>query len=52
MISTIEISAAIAIAREQNGCPPHADISGAVAGLLGIPKPSAELRALVRSLST
>ena len=52
MISTAEISAAISIARQQKNSPGDAEIHSAVAGLLGLPKPSAELRALVRSLAT
>jgi very-short-patch-repair endonuclease len=52
MISTIEISAAISIARQQKSSPGDSEISSAVASLFGLPKPSAELRALVRSLAT
>jgi hypothetical protein len=43
---------AISIARQQKSSPGDAEISSAVASLLGLPKPSAELRALVRSLAT
>jgi very-short-patch-repair endonuclease len=52
MIATTEISAAISLAYQQNGGLRDGEISGAVASLLGLPKPAAELRALVRSLAT
>jgi very-short-patch-repair endonuclease len=52
MISTTEISAAISIARQHKSSLGDAEILSAVASLLGLPKPSAELRALVRSLAT
>jgi very-short-patch-repair endonuclease len=51
MIATSEIRAAIAIARQQNGSLRDDELARAVAGLLGLPKTSAEVRALVRSLA-
>jgi len=51
MIATSEIRAAIAIARQQNGSLRDDELARAVAGLLGLPKTSAEVRTLVRSLA-
>lgn len=51
MIASSEIRAAMALARQQNGGMSEDELPGAVASLLGLPKPTAGLRALVRSLA-
>ncbi len=51
MIATSEIRAAIAIARQLNGSLRDDELARAVTSLLGLPKTSAEVRSLVRSLA-
>ena len=51
MIAPSEIRAAIALAHRQNGGMSEDELPGAVASLLGLPKPTTGLRALVRSLT-
>jgi len=51
MIPTTEIRAAIAIARQQNGSLCDDELPRAVASLLGLPKTTADVRTLVRSLA-
>jgi very-short-patch-repair endonuclease len=50
-IATSEIKAAMAIARQQNGRLRDDELAHTVAGLLGLPKTTAEVRMLVRSLA-